>query len=109
MTTTPDRQRTAARYSQAAKDLNHAISKVENPQWAAPDLPELDDELSTFNAGELEQKIDSMLAARSDVIKDKNTTTKCKQVLAGWFIVMSPFTKNFLAIASQAQSVIFPS
>jgi hypothetical protein len=99
--TSPDRQRTTERYSQAAKHLNLAIAKAGDPRWTASDaVLDLDDDLSTFNAGELERKIDSMLAAHSVVIKDRNTRTKCKQILSGWFIALSPFTKNFLAIAS---------
>jgi hypothetical protein len=105
----PDRQRTTERYSQAAKHLNLAIAKVGDPQWTASEsVLELDDDLSTFDAGELERKIDSMLVAHSAAIKDKNTVTKCKQILSGWFIALSPFAKNFLAIASQAQSVSLP-
>ena len=98
-----DRQRTRARYEEAAKLLRKAIKS--GGKWAAFDFPELKGEPEDFNDSQFRKRLDTAMEAHDKDIKDKEGWAKCRQIVQRVFEACSPFAKNFLTIGTNVQSV----
>jgi len=96
----PDSVRTLERYEKAKDKLRSAL-KVRRNEWGSFELPELDRISETEEPAKLQTEVDKVLDAR---IKAASQTT-AKGVVKQIFMALSPFAKNFLTVASSAQSV----
>lgn len=101
-----ERQRTYDRYIEAISLLNQAIKRC--PKYdpsLSYDFPELLGEPERFDDAKFRMGIYRALESRKAATKNPNTWAKAKNCIEGIFRALSPFAKNFLTIASQAQSV----
>jgi hypothetical protein len=103
-----DTQRTRNRHLEVCKLLVTSIkaSQQENTRNFL-DFPELDGEHASFDEFFL-QKVNHLLESRRDDIKDETAWSKCRNTIECIFTAFSPFFKNFLSIAKNAQSVFLP-
>ena len=104
-TESADRQRTKARYREAAKLLEEAVKGRES-QWGKFEFPELVGELEDFDVSEFKDNINSILEKRKGDVQDDTAWRKCEHAIQCFFTAFSPFAKNFLSIAKGAQAVI---
>ena len=100
-----DRQRTRARYLDAAALLKETL-RGHQGLWGSFDFPELSGELDEFDDSQFIDKINVVLGARQRSIKDLNAFGKCCHAARCIFTASSPFAKNFLAIAREGQQVV---
>jgi hypothetical protein len=100
----PDRRRTMERYQQAAKLLEDAVNG-RGDTWGGFDVSLLDGEPEDFNDSQFRDKVNAVLDARKDTVESRSAWTKCCRTFQCAFVAFSPFAKNFLAIAKEAQSV----
>ena len=100
-----DRQRTRDRYLKAAKLLQEKVKGGGN--WGI-NFPELNDKAEEdFNDSQFREKLDKMMEAHRDVIKDREGWSKCRYIVEKIFDICSPFAKHFLTVATNVQSVLF--
>src|SRR5271157_4754735 len=99
-----DRQRAQTRYKEAADQLNEAI-KIRKGLRSF-DFEELTGEPKGFNALQFKKKINAMLTSREASIKDRKGWSKFTNAIECVFTPFSPFAKNFLTVAKNAQSVM---
>ena len=98
-----DRERTRDRYREAARLLHEAVN--ERDEWKAFDFPELSGEPEAFNDAQFKDKIDKVLHSRNPAMKELSGWGKCTYAIQCAFAAFSPFAKNFLLIAKDAQAV----
>ena len=100
-----DRQRTRTRYFDSAKLLEHAV-KANEDKWGSFDFPELKGEPEDFDDSQFREKINTAIDARKKDVNDQNAWATCRNAVQCAFTAFSPFAKNFLTIATNAQSVL---
>jgi hypothetical protein len=100
ITRDPDTVRTLERYEKAKDQLRRAL-KVRRNDWGSFEFPDLDRISEKEEPDKLQTEIDKVLDAR---IKSAAQFT-AKGVVKQIFMALSPFAKNFLTVASAAQSV----
>ena len=100
-----DRQRTKARYTEAAKLLEEVVKGRES-QWGKFEFPELTGEPEDFNVSLFKDNINSILEKRRGAVKDDTAWGKCEHAIQCVFTAFSPFAKNFLGIAKEGQAVL---
>ena len=103
-----DRQRVLERYTEAAHALKESIQASQSYQRGSFEFPELNGEPENFNDSRFRNKINEVLEARKNAFQDQKTWVKCQQAALSVFSALSPFAKNFLAIAKEGQAVIVP-
>lgn len=96
--------RAAAQYLKAAKALEEVVNGCKSG-WGSFDFPELKGEPINPADSQFKHKIDMVLEAQKGTLKDQTAWEKCKHTVQCVFTALSPFAKNFLTIAAQAQSV----
>jgi hypothetical protein len=99
-----DQRRVLSRYKEAATQLKEAI-KIRRGSSDPFDFEELSDEPEDFDDAQFKNKINAILTSRETSTKDKNGWSKFTYTLECVFTALSPFAKNFLTIAKNAQSV----
>jgi hypothetical protein len=99
-----DRQRAQSRYEEAVTQLKEAIKTRKGP-WGPFDFDELSDEPEGFDDAQFKNKINKILTSREASIKDRNGWSKFTYAVECVFTALSPFAKNFLMVAQNAQSV----
>jgi hypothetical protein len=99
-----DRRRATTRYLQAAKALEGVVNGCKS-QWGSFNFPELKGEPLNPTDLQFKRRIDTVLEAQKGGLKDQAAWEKCKHAIQCVFSALSPFAKNFLAIAANAQSV----
>ena len=99
-----DSRRARTRYLEAAKALEEVVSGCKS-QWGSFDFPELKGEPINPTDLQFKHKIDTVLEAQKSALKDQTAWEKCKHTIQCVFSALSPFAKNFLTIAANAQSV----
>ena len=104
VTESADRQRTKARYREAATLLEEAVKGRES-QWGKFEFPELAGELEDFDVSDFKHNINSVLDKRRGAVKDDTAWGKCEHAIQCFFTAFSPFAKNFLRIAKEGQAV----
>ena len=100
-----DGQLAQTRYKEAASRLKEVIQIRKGP-WQSLDLEEFDCEPGGFNDSQLKTKINAVLISREKSIKDRKGWAKLTYAVECVFTAFSPFAKNFLTVAVNAQSVI---
>ena len=100
-----DRQLAQARYKEAANRLKKAI-EVRRGSWDSFDFEELTGEPERFDDPQFKNKINTVLMSRKTSIQDRKGWTKFTYAVECVFTAFSPFAKNFLTVAKDAQSVI---
>jgi hypothetical protein len=100
-----DRQRTRTRYLEAAKLLEEVVKGC-GSRWGSFDFPELKGEPGDLSDTQFREKINTALDAHKNEVKDQAVWNKCRRVVECAFTAFSPFAKNFLTIAREAQSVL---
>ena len=100
-----DRQRAIERYVEAAQLLKQVIGESEAYQWGSFDLPNLSNKPEDFNDSQFQEQINEVLMARRTIVADQKTWGKCREAILSIFTALSPFAKNFLTVATNAQSV----
>src|SRR5271163_413634 len=100
-----DRDRALARYKEAANLLKESIKARQGSWGSFADLPGLTGEPGDFDDAKFRKSIDLALASKEAAIKDRRSWSKCRYTVECIFTALSPFAKNFLTIASNAQSV----
>jgi hypothetical protein len=103
-TNSGERQRTRAKYLDAAKLLRETIEMYEG-QWGSFDFPELNGEPEDFEDSLFRKKINAVMDARASVVTDKTAWGRCMHVVQCAFTAFSPFAKHFLIIAKEGQAV----
>lgn len=68
--------------------------------WTQWELEDVDD--SQFKI-----RLDSLLEANKNMVKDRTTWTKCGHTIECFFTAFSPFAKSFLMIAKEGSAVNF--
>jgi hypothetical protein len=101
------RDRALVRYKEAANMLKESI-KAREGSWGSFDLPGLTGEPGDFDDAQFRKSINLALASKETAIKDRQSWSKCTHTVECIFIALSPFAKNFLTIAKNAQSVRSP-
>jgi hypothetical protein len=101
-----DRQRAQRRYEEAANYLKEAMKLHKGPGTSSVDFEELSGETEHFDDAQFRNKINAMLVSRETSIKDRNGWAKFTNAIECVFTAFSPFAKNFLTVAKNAQSVI---
>ena len=101
--------RALARYKEAANLLNESIKARQGSWGSFADLPGLTGEPGDFDDAKFRKSIDLALASKEAAIKDRQSWSKCRHTVECIFAALSPFAKNFLTIASNAQSVRSPT
>lgn len=102
-----DSQRTKDRYLQAAEFLHQAVKGLREEQhWESFKFPDLSGEPENFDDAHFRDRINLALDSRKTAIRDQTFWTKCKNTVECIFAASSPFAKNFLMIAKEAQSVM---
>lgn len=99
-----DSRRATTRYLEAAKALEEVVNGCKS-QWGSFDFPELKGEPINPTDLQFKHKIDTVLEAQKSALKDQTAWEKCKHTIQCVFSALSPFAKNFLAIATHIQSV----
>lgn len=100
-----DKQRVQIRYEEAANQLNEAI-KIRKGSWGSFDFQELRGEPTGFEDAQFKNKINVVLISRETSIKDRHGWSKFTYAVECVFTAFSPFAKNFLTVAKDAQSVM---
>ena len=100
----PDRRRTIERCQQAAKQLEDAVNGRADV-WGGFDVSLLKGEPEDFNDSQFRDRVNMVLDARKDAVESRSAWAKCCRTFQCAFVAFSPFAKNFLAIAKQAQAV----
>jgi hypothetical protein len=100
----PDRRRTIERYQQAAKQLEDAVNGRAYV-WGGFDVSLLKGEPEDFNDSQFRDRVNMVLDARKDAVESRSAWAKSCRTFQCAFVAFSPFAKNFLEIAKQAQSV----
>ena len=100
-----DRQRAQIRYKEAADQLKEAI-KIRKGSWGSFDFEELSGEPEGFDDSQFKNKINAVLISRETSIKDRKGWSKFTYAVECVFTAFSPFAKNFLMVAKNAQSVM---
>lgn len=99
-----DRQRAKARYKEAAHLLKKSIEIRRGP-WRSFDFQDLSGEPEEFDDAKFRNKINTALTQWESTIKDRKSWSKYTYTIECIFTALSPFAKNFLTIANEAQSV----
>jgi hypothetical protein len=99
-----DRERSIARYKEAAKILKKSI-EIRQGSWGSFDLSGLTGEPGDFDDAQFRNKINLALTSKEANIKDRESCSKCRYTIECLFTALSPFAKNFLTVAKNAQSV----
>jgi hypothetical protein len=99
-----DRQRVQSRYKEAAIQLKDAI-KIRKGPWGSFDFEELSGEPEGFDDAQFKNKINAALISRETSIKDRNGWSKFTDAIERVFTAFSPFAKNFLTVAKNADAV----
>jgi hypothetical protein len=100
-----DEQRARNRYKDAADQLKEAI-KARKDTWGSFDFDELSGEPEGFDDSQFKTKINAVLTSREASIKDKAGWSKLTYAVERVFTACSPFAKNCLIVAKNAQSVM---
>ena len=101
-----DRQRTNERYLEAAALLEQAVKgRRERSDSDSFDFLEISGEPEKFDDAQFRNTINLALESRKGAIQDQTALSKCKNTVGCIFAALSPFAKNFLIIAQDAQSV----
>jgi hypothetical protein len=79
--------------------------KISKGSWLSFDLEELSSEPEGFDDSQLKNKINAMLISQETLIKDRKGWSKFTYAVECVFTAFSPFAKNFLPIANNAQAV----
>ena len=103
-TDTGERQRTRAKYLDAAELLRETIEMYKG-QWGSFDFPELNGEPEDLNDSLFRETINAVMDARESVVADRSAWARCKHAVQCAFTAFSPFAKHFLIIAKQGQAV----
>jgi hypothetical protein len=99
-----DRQRVQSRYQEAATQLKEAIKIRKGPSDSF-EFEELSGEPECFDDAQFKNKINAILTSRETSVTDRNKWSKFTYTVECVFTAFSPFAKNFLTIAKNAQSV----
>ena len=99
-----DRQRAQIKYIEAATQLREAI-RIRKGHWNSFDFEELSGEPEGFDDSQFKNKINAVCKSRETSIKDRKGWSKFAYAIECVFTAFSPFAKNFLIIANNAQSV----
>ena len=102
-----DRQRAQIKYVEAATQLKTAI-RIRKGSWDSFnfDFEELSGEPEGFDDSQFKNKINEVCKSRETSIKDRKGWSKFAYAIECVFTAFSPFAKNFLIIANNAQSVL---
>jgi hypothetical protein len=101
-----DGQLAQNRYKEAASRLKEVIKDRKKGPWDSFDLEEFSCEPEGFDDSQFKNKINAVLISREKSIKDRNGWAKFTYAVECVFTAFSPFAKNFLTVAANAQSVI---
>jgi hypothetical protein len=100
-----DTSRTAARHKKSCGLLLACLPNTQQDHtWRFLNLSDLECKATSFD-DELSQKVNAILDSKRGQIKDDDSWAKFCQTLECIFAALIPFTKNFLSIANQGQSV----
>jgi hypothetical protein len=99
-----DNTRTLTRYKDAVKRLKEALNNVqgEGKLFQVPELATLPDDVGP---NQLREAINHIFEQAATRVENRSRWTKCKQVVESMYLAISPFIKNMLLIARDAQSV----
>jgi hypothetical protein len=99
-----DQQWTQNRYKNAVNRLKEA-NKTCKGTWSSFDFNEFNDESEEFDDSQFKNKINEILTLRESSIKDKEGWSRFTYAVECVFTALSLFSKNFLTVAQNAQSV----
>jgi len=102
-----DRAQTEKRYREASQELSRALELPRN-KWGSFIIPTLGELSETNPLPQLREFILKTLETREERANSKGLWSGCKRVVERAFTASSPFAKNFLTVASHAQSVCAP-
>jgi len=100
-----DRERTTERYFEALKLLKEATQHHPRTCLGDFEFPELDSEVGQFDEVQFKDKIEAILVSQQKSFDDKALFSKGKHLIQRLYTSLSPIARNFLMIASNAQSV----
>jgi hypothetical protein len=96
-----DRQCAKNRYEEAAAELKEAIKRQKGL-----DFEDLSSGPEGFDDSLVKKKLNAILTTRESFIKDRKGWSKFTHAVECVFTAFSPFAKNFLTVAQNAQSVM---
>ena len=95
-----DKERTKKRFVEAAKLLHKAVQSTD-PKWGDLDILSGAEE---YKDSQFQEKLDAVLEQNSGAT-DVGWLANCRCIMQYMFTAFSPLAKNFLRIATNAQSV----
>jgi len=95
-----DGQRAQRRYEEAAAELKGAIKRQKGL-----DFEDLSGGPEGFDDSQFKKKINAILSAHESSIKDRKGWSTLTRAVECVFTALSPFAKNFLMVAKDAQAV----
>lgn len=98
---------TLKRYEAARTKLNYSL-KLRRKDWGTFEFPELQTISEQQDSAKLQSEIDKVMNARKDKIANPTAWIKSKGIVKQIFMALSPFAKNLLTVAQNAQSVRNP-
>jgi hypothetical protein len=102
-----DREETKQRFVKASQALEDALRVWKSWKYTesgVTEFPELAGEPERFD-GEFRNKLEKIMDTRKAALDDKSIWTKSGDTIVAIFTAFSPFARNFLTVAIQAQSV----
>ena len=100
-----DTQRTRNRHEEACNLLRRSIKACKQDNTSFLNFPDLEGEPATFDQQFL-RKVNGVLESRKKDIKDETSWSKFRDTIECVFTALGPFSKNFLTIVTNAQSVL---
>jgi hypothetical protein len=97
-----DHERTTLRYAKAVKDLKDSLEQGRK-NWEGFAFPDVDGVSETIT--QMREELETSLNAWKLCRENPNLWSKAKRRAAQVFTATSPFFKNFLTVAMNAQSV----
>jgi hypothetical protein len=102
-----DQEETKQRFVKASQSLEEALRVWKSWKYAesgVTEFPELAGEPERFD-DEFRKKLEKIMNTRKAALDDKSIWAKSGDTIVAIFTAFSPFAKNFLSVAIQAQSV----
>ena len=100
-----DTARTNARHQNACELLLACLPAAQqDDSWNFLDFSDVESKAETFDA-EFSHKVYTILESKRSLIMDDDSWAKCCQTVECVFAALVPFSRNFLSIANQGQSV----
>jgi hypothetical protein len=100
----PDTNRAYQRYENAKRKITDSL-KIRRNDWESFDFPQLNGHSEQEELSTLRSEINNVLESRKRTVRASLSTWSKSKAIVENFTAISPFAKNFLTVAKDAQQV----